>query len=384
MTDIITLSLGLLYFIAGLFALIGGSDKLVESAIKIARMLGISTLIIGITLVGMGTSLPELAFAIMASINDSAGLILGNVIGSNIANIGLVLALAILYGGTIKIKRRILNIDGVILFGITILFFLLMIDQQITVTDSLILLFAYLFYLLFLFESLPLFMKLLDIRRVLDSLFHLGGRLWNLQTLFKMRDKGVTVETYEHIVDSKLDGKEAKAIIEKKQRGKDFVTVFREILFTEIFKQVFVFLIAIAVIYLGALLMLEGALKLADFFNVNQTFIGLTIVAVGTSLPEMGVSIAAVRKKVGNILIGNIIGSNISNILLIIGISGLINVIVVPMEIVFWPAILMVVITALLLQAIVREYDIEKKEAMILLAVFIIFLISTSFVSTLG
>ena len=147
MAEIMLLGTGLLAFIAGLFVLVFGSDKLVESAVNIARMLSISTFIIGITLVGIGTSLPELAFAVIATMNDSAGFVLGDVIGSNIANIGLVLALAVLYGGTIKIKRRILNIDGIILFGVTILFFLLMIDGGISFSDALIMLLVYFFYI---------------------------------------------------------------------------------------------------------------------------------------------------------------------------------------------------------------------------------------------
>ncbi|MFH1586577.1 MAG: calcium/sodium antiporter [Candidatus Diapherotrites archaeon] len=383
MVEIMLLGTGLLAFIAGLFVLVFGSDKLVESAVNIAKMLSISTFIIGLTLVGIGTSLPELAFAIIATMNDSAGFVLGDVIGSNIANIGLVLALAVLYGGTIKIKRRILNIDGIILLGITVLFLLLMIDGAISFSDALILLLVYLFYLLFLFESLSSLMKVLDISKMMGALFHVGGSIWNLHTLFQMKEKGLTVKTYENIVDAKLDGKDAKEMIENKRKGKDFITIFREILFAEIFKNFGVLIASIFIIFIGALLMVEGSVRLATFFGVSDDLIGLTIVAIGTSLPEMAVSFAAIKKKTGNILIGNILGSNISNILLIIGLSAVINPIIVPSSVII-PAIMMLVITALLLQAIVKEYDITKKEALFLLVFYIVFVVSLPFITSVG
>ncbi len=253
MIDLI-LIFAIVAFIAGLICLIKGSDVFVDGAANAALKIGLSEHIIGITLVAFATSLPELATGILASIAQESALVFGNVIGSNIANICLVLGISAVL---VKLEPSDESMRDVIVMNLVVaLLVLVIIDGRIDKIDSIIFLVAFAGYFYRLSQTIG------------------GG--------------------------------------EGHKKGK-------------ISKEIFMIIIGLSGVVLGAWLLVEGAISISLKFGISTAIIGLTIVAIGTSLPELATSITAAIKGKVQISLGNVIGSNIINILLVLGVAGLIN-----------------------------------------------------------
>ena len=231
--------LQVIILLAGFLFLVKGADWFVEGAASIAKKLGIPQLIIGLTIVAMGTSMPEAAVSITAAINKNAGITIGNVVGSNILNILIILGITVI---TIIL----------LIFGIT--------GSEVTFIEGVI------FWILFL--------------------IYLGY-------LFVMAKKG-------------NDQEEAEA--------KD----------NPVWKCMLLMVIGGILVVKGSDFAVSGATEIARYFGMSERFIGLTIVALGTSLPELVTSVTAARRGNTGIAIGNIVGSNIFNILFVIGTTALI------------------------------------------------------------
>lgn len=249
--------LQVVWLLLGVVLLIKGADLFVDGASGLARRLGIPQLVIGLTIVAMGTSTPEAAVSISSALQGNAEIAVGNVVGSNILNVLIILGLtALLTPLTVEKSTRKYEIPYMILITIVLAFFGRT-GQQISRRES--------FVLLILF----------------------GGYLWYL---FRMAQAQ----------------KERAAATEKKP----------------MWKVVLGMVTGIVLVVLGSSLTVEGATGIASMLGVSERFIGLTIVAFGTSLPELVTSLIAAKKGNAEIAIGNIVGSNLFNILFILGVTG--------------------------------------------------------------
>lgn len=243
----------------GFVMLVKGADWFVDGSSGIAAKFGIPQLIIGLTIVAMGTSAPEAAVSISAALKGNADITVGNILGSNILNVLIILGLSAVIT-PLAVAKSTVRIEIPITIGATILLLLLGLDGSIGLIPGCIMFLAFIGYLTYLF--------------------------------FEAR-KNKTEET-----------EEVKEL-----------SVWKALLFTAI---------GLVLIVLGSNVTVDAATKIAKIWGLSERFIGLTIVALGTSLPELFTSVAAARKHNADIAIGNIVGSNIFNILFVVGLSALI------------------------------------------------------------
>ena len=243
--------------VVGILMLCYGGNCLVNGGESIARRMGISSFVIGMTVVAYGTSTPELAASIAAA-GDHGDIILGNIVGSNIANIGLVIGVSTLLV-TLVIRRQTIMREIPIMVGFSVLLVVLSIDGEISQVDGIILIFL------------------------------LGG--FTIYTIRRSRH------------DVRPDTDDSKP---KQSNLKSFGLLG----------------IGVGLLYVGAMLTVDNAVAIAEAFQIPEMIIGVTVIAIGTSLPELITSILAIRKGQIDIGVGNIIGSNIYNILMIMGVSA--------------------------------------------------------------
>lgn len=252
--------LHVLLLTVGFVFLVKGADWFVEGAAGIAKKLGIPQLVIGLTIVAMGTSMPEAAVSITSALSGSAGISIGNVVGSNILNILIILGITAV-PTNVRIQKTTFRYEIPFMIGITIILMAFGITgNQITFLEGI------LFWLLFLIF---------------------------LGYLFVISKKG-SVQDEEEIKELPL------------------------------WKGVLGIIIGGILVVKGSDFAVEGATEIARYFGMSERFIGLTIVAFGTSLPELVTSVTAARRGNADIAIGNIVGSNIFNILFVIGTTALI------------------------------------------------------------
>ena len=243
--------------ILGLVILIFGGDLLVRSAVSFAEKFGVSSFLIGVTVVSFGTSVPELMVSIQAAMDQAADIAIGNVLGSNIANIALVLGVSVVIR-PLSITTNTYKLSWWVMLISSLLFILFLLDNVITKMEGLLLiagLFCFIFF---------------SIKRNIPNEESLISKI-NIQT---------------------------------------------GILF---------FVLGSIGLYFGSELFVESAISIASFFNVPKFVIGITVVALGTSLPELVTSIVALMKGQNNISLGNLIGSNIFNVFAVLGITSLIQ-----------------------------------------------------------
>ena len=250
----------ILLLISGLILLIGGSNYLLKSAIELSVKLKLSKVVIGLTVVSFATSAPELLISISSAIKGSSDIAISNVIGSNIANLGLVLGSALCFT-KIKIPKSNMIYDWTFLMIISFIFYLFLRDFNI---DR--------------FEGIILFIGLISF----------------LFFIIKIRK------------DEAHDSFTNKATLSN-------------------FSMLFFLIFSSAVLYIGSELFVNSSIYFAKYFGVSERVIGLTLVAIGTSLPELVTTLVAIYKSELDLSIGNIIGSNIFNILAVIGITSLIT-----------------------------------------------------------
>jgi len=271
--------------VIGLVMLCFGGNWLVNGGVGIAKKFGISPLIIGITVVAMGTSTPELAASLAAG--DHGEIILGNVIGSNIANIGMVIGITAIIAPLI-IKKETLKKEIPIMLGFSILLIGLSLDNEISQYDGIILVGSLVAFMIYIYHNA----------------------------------KNNKTESTEIITESERKVRSLKSI--------GFIGI------------------GVTLLGIGAILTVDNAIILAQSFGLSERLIGLTVIAIGTSLPELITSVIAIRKGHMDIGIGNIIGSNIYNILMIMGIAATISGIAVTSE-VFLDYVIMIVFSLVLL-----------------------------------
>lgn len=254
--------LSIVLLLVGLGLVVYGSDILVDGASSVARKIGISEFVIGIIIVGFGTSCPELVVSITGAIDGNSAVSLGNVTGSNVFNILMILGLTAIFS-PIAITKDNKTKDIPILLCFTIFFCLIALKGTINRLDAALFLAIFAIYLLYNFKA----------------------------------------------------GKSEAAAIEEEVVEKNYST----------FLSILMIVGGLAGLIFGGKLFVNNAVTLAHALGASDKFIAVTILAVGTSLPELMTCVVAAAKKKGQLALGNIVGSNVFNILLILGISGLIH-----------------------------------------------------------
>lgn len=304
--------------VAGIVMLCYGGNWLVNGGVAIAKKLRISNMVIGMTVVAYGTSTPELAASIAAS-GEHGGLILGNVIGSNIANVGMVIgAAAILV--PLLVQKSTLRKEIPIMIAVSFLLVGLSIDGEVSQYDGILLI--------------------------------------GLLVAF-------TIYTYRNSKKQKLENNDTllAGISERNVYFRSFGLIG----------------IGIALLYGGAILTVDNAVIIAESFGISERIIGITVIAIGTSLPELITSLIAIRKGHNDIGVGNIIGSNIYNILMIMGVASTIAGVAISSE-VFIDYAIMIGFSLVLFMAI-KTGAINRKIGIGLTFAYALYLISSLFVT---
>lgn len=325
------------YLLLGGFLLLTfGGELLVRGAVSFAGALGISPLIIGLTFVGFCTSMPELVTSVQAARVGAPGIAVGNFVGSNIANTLLVLGLAALIA-PIAMRKSAVKRDGIFVLAISVAFSLI----------------AY-FYTLDRVVGIG-FLTLLGL--YLTYAYRQEAAEW--QTWKKGHTSVYEkAEAYSHLRDGVHDhtSNEAKAAR------------------TAIIKSLIMAITGLGILIVGGTVLVNGAVELARQFNISESVIGLTIVAIGTSMPEIVTSLVAAMRKHADVALGNILGSNIYNILAIGGTTALIAPTDVPIHIAHFDNIVMVVAAVLLLTFARTGYRVARLEGLILLTIYIAYI----------
>lgn len=294
----------------GFIALLIGGESLVSGAVAVARRLRISPMVIGLTLVGFGTSMPELVTSVNAALNGSPGVALGNVVGSNIANILLILGLAALLWPVAVNRLRFRN-DALFLMGSAVLCAVLLIPGHIGLPAGLALV-----------AGLGLFLAI---------------------TL-----RGGSAPQAE-------DEPEETSILPTWQ-------------------GLALFAVGLGITLLGANWLVDGAVGLARTMGVSETLVGLTVVAVGTSLPELVTSLIAARRHQSEVAFGNIVGSNIFNVCGILGVTAIIEPMPIPAPILQLDIWVMLAATLALVLAAITGHGVSRREGGLLLAGYVAYI----------
>ncbi len=274
----------LLIFVLSLTLLVKSADWFVESAEKIGLALKISPFIIGVTIVAIGTSFPELASSIAAVLKGESQIVAANVIGSNIANIFLIVGLSAIVARILVVKRSLIDLDAPLLAGTTALFVLISLDKRISLSEGIFLIVAFLIYL-----------------------------LYTIAQRKGAEEPEMEKEKIVEVLPSRADRRERKIFGWFKKRER-------------LGFKVFLFLIlGIIGLIIGANYTIDSLIKLSEILKIPSSLVAIFALAVGTSLPELAVSLKAAAKKKYEIALGNVFGSNVFNVLLITGVPSLIS-----------------------------------------------------------
>jgi cation:H+ antiporter len=311
-TDLIA---DIVLLIAGIGVLYFGAEWLVRGAARLAGSLGVSPIVVGLTIVSFGTSAPELVVGTVAALGGNPGLAIGNVMGSNLANIGLILGLTAVVR-PLAVHSRVVWREMPLMLLVTAALYPLMSDYMLDRGDGVILLFALAGYLLFVFQSVE------------DEAPEILGE-------------------YE-----------------------EFMKASTESQTTVHLSDVFWVVIGSACLILGGYGIVEGAVQVATKLGVSQVVIGLTVVAVGTSLPELATSMVAALRGEADIAVGNVIGSNIFNVAAILGTASVLEPIAIPRGVLTRELPVVLAMSVLLFPVLRSGWKIRRWEGGVLLAAY--------------
>ena len=314
-----------IFLIGGFVLLVKGADVFVDGSSGIARFFKIPSLVIGLTIVAFGTSAPEAAVSITASITGQTGIAVGNISGSNIFNILVVLGICAMIK-PISVQRSIMNRDYLLMLIASVAFFVVSADiwlgsgtNMVSRGDGIILA---LFFCIFMYMT--------------------------IRSALKGRNEPTTLPDVPH---------EAP----KEEKAEPPVKLPKSIIMA---------ILGLAGVVIGGQLVVNGASDIAKSFGASETLIGVTVVAIGTSLPELVTSIMAARKGENDIAVGNVIGSNIFNILFIISAASIINPLTLDMESLI-DMIIMFAVTVVVYLFAVTKKKITRVEGGIMTAMYV-------------
>jgi len=304
-----------IFIVSGLVLLFLGADWLVKGAVTMALHLGLSPLIVGLTVVALGTSIPEALVSVQATLDNQGGIALGNVIGSNILNIALILGLSALIQ-PLKVDSHLVKADVPLLVGASFMLIVLLEDFHISRMEGALLL--------------------------LGIVFYVTGNIMTVKRTSPEEDEIAGMEIPEDPSKNLL-------------RNIGFLILG---------------LIALA---FGSEFLVSGAVDLARLWGLSEALIGLTIVSIGTGTPELATALMAAYRKTADIAIGNAVGSNLFNILFVVGLAGL----VAPMDangIKSSDLYVMFGLTILLLPTVWTGFVLDRKEGFLFLAIYVAYL----------
>ena len=274
------------WFVVGVVALVVGAESLVRGSSRLAARSGLSPVVIGLTVVAFGTSAPELAVSIGAAAGGESEIALGNVIGSNIANVLLVLGLSAVVGGGLVVAQRIVRVDVPIMIVMSALVLVLGLDGRIGRLDG------------------GLFVAILIVYLV-----------WTVRSAVGDQDSD---EDHDGVADAAaLASEYSSALGREKIRG------------SSLWRDLLCVVGGLALLVVGAQSLVTAATDIARALDISELVIGLTVVAVGTSLPEIATSVVAAARGQRDMAVGNAIGSNLFNILAVLGITGVVSPVIV-------------------------------------------------------
>ncbi|OUW20427.1 MAG: hypothetical protein CBD21_04345 [bacterium TMED161] len=300
-----------LLFILGSVLIFYGSSLLIDNSTLIARSLNISPIVIGLTVIAFGTSLPELVVSIIAISRGEGAIVLGNIVGSNIANILLVLGVIVIIK-PLDINFSSLKQGSIYLLIATCCLLIMILTQELSYIPGFILLFLFCIYMISQFKN-----------------------------------------TKDNDFDSSISKEDFK------------------------FLYILYIILGSIVLGYGSHLFINSSIQIASFFNVPKIVISVSLVAFGTSVPELVTSIVAVRKGEPDFVIGNIIGSNIINIFLVLGSSLIISDIYVTLLGIFYPSIFMIISALLLLLLLLLNNRMNRTHGFLLFILYLTFIYLT-------
>lgn len=307
--------------VLGGFVLLGaGGAALVNGSVSLAKKLKVPPLIIGLTLVAFGTSAPELMVSVNAALDGQPDIAIGNVVGSNIANILLVL------GATALVRPILVDVksiwrDVIVMFGVTVGFVFIAIWGRIDFNLGALMLFMIVVYVVYVYRH--------------------------------EKNKTEVSDAEQEVESIKLKGGEFKG---------------------GILASLSILIIGIAVVVWGADILVNGAVRLAQGFGVPEAVIGLSVVAIGTSLPELVISVLAAIRGHAGVAIGNVVGSNISNILLILGVTGMIEPLTIASQIAQFDVWIMLLASFGMVYLLTGDVRITRRQGGICVAAYTLYI----------
>ncbi len=322
-----------LLFLAGLIAITFGADWLVTGSSRVAARLGVSPLVVGLTVVAFGTSAPELFVSSLAALRGQAGLAVGNIMGSTVANVGLIAGLGALIR-PIDVKRRLLARESPLLILVLIIVMLLSWNDALGRLDGLALIAGFIIYLGVM------------LRMEGSGAFHAAATAAS--------EPGATAD--KAAIGAAEPGTASG-------RGADRTVAL-------LWLRTLVGLVALLV---GAHWLVESAVAIARVFQVPEEVIGATMVALGTSIPELASTVAAAIRGLGDIAIGNIIGSNIFNLGLVLGTAALLSPLRLPPEVVVRQVVPALFFCVLLIPLAYTGRRVNRAEGFLLLSLYGVF-----------
>jgi cation:H+ antiporter len=331
--------------VVSLVVLVKSADYVVQYGARVAHRFQASDLFVGLIITAVGTSLPELASALAASFAGSPGLVIGNVVGSNIANIGLVLAAAALvrpFGTSPKMHDR----DGFIVVASAALLFVLVLDNRIGRLDAGLFLALYIAYTAFVVRS----------------------------------DREGVEHRFKDFLKFVFDFEYA-APVARGLRGRGLPSLRRSEARTErdlrgVGREIGVLVASLGALVLGARFVVSAAVRVADHLLLPENLVGLSLLALGTSLPELLVAITAARRGRPEMVVGSVVGSNIANALLIVGLAGIARPLEVSELSVVYTIPIMLFFSIALLYFIRSDWRIGRDQGAVALAAYVGFLVA--------
>jgi len=318
----------LVVFILGLGILYLGADWLIEGASELAKKFGIRSLIIGLTIIALGTSLPEFLLNLFAVAAEEDGLAIGNIVGSNIANIALILGISAIVM-PLSVDGAVLKKEYPIMLAATGLFYLMALDGVISRLDGAILVSGLIAFLVFV--------------------------IWDASTGEDQTD--VTVEAPAPEEDPFGARSGIKKWLDHERLGSAM--------------RILLIIAGMGALAIGARLMVQSAITMAAMLNINPVIVGLSIVAIGTSLPELAASLMASVRQESDLSVGNILGSNLLNILFVVGVVALIEPMQVDSETLNFHMPVMIAFSLLLWPLTRRHQRLGRSGAFIFLSCFL-------------
>lgn len=306
-----------LLFLLGLGLLTLGGEALIRGAVAAATRFGVSPLLTGLIIVGFGTSAPELVVSVNAAMEGQPDIAVGNVVGSNIGNILFILGLCAIIT-PLTVRPLVLRRDAIAVVGASALFLMLALGGVLERLDALILLGVLIAYLIWAYWS----------------------------------------ERYLSAPSGELHEAESKEV---------------SVIPKSTFFVIALLIVGLALLILGSHVLLQGALGLAKFFGVPEAVMGLTLVAVGTSLPELSISIIAAIRRHADVAVGNVLGSNIFNVLGILGVSAILQPLSVPARVLEFDQWVMFGTSILLLLFLLSGRRLSRIEGVALLMGYVVY-----------